>query len=89
MKYTFCPGKATWYPEMLALFDELVLAYHTGIFPDSGSFYEQDELFVECFPQFYLSFKERNYGRVWSDVVEFSEHILKAVAKMFGGKKGK
>lgn len=83
LEYTFCPAKATWYEGLNKLYEECKLAMHTGILPNTGSFDEQDSLFVEAFPAFVDRWKERNYKRIWDDVRDFVEPILKA----FAGKK--
>lgn len=89
LTYKFCPGKATWYPEIFDTFEECRLAYYTGILPGEGNFFDQHELFVECYPSFIEHWRERHYGRIWRDVEEFTEKVLEAVGKMFGGKKGR
>jgi len=86
-KFTFCPGKATWYADIVKTYQECSLAFHTGILPREGHFSDQSELFVECYQAFVESYTERRYGRVWQDVSTFAEGVLKVIAKMFGGKK--
>lgn len=83
--YGFCPGKATWYPEMVALVEECRVALETGILPKEGSFEEQSEMFCEAFPHFVDRWKERTYLRIWSDVHNFTESTLKS---LFGKGKG-
>lgn len=84
--YTFCPAKATWYPEVVQTYRECKLAFYTGILPKEGSFHDQSEMFVDCFPAFVDHYTERKYGRVWQDVNNFANEILKTVRKWFGGK---
>jgi len=88
MRYTFCPGKATWSHSMAKVFNECVFAFHTGILPTEGTYGEQSDLFVEVYPFFVQSWTERRYGRVWQDVNKFAEGCFKVIGKMFGGKKG-
>lgn len=83
LEYSFCAGKATWYNGLHSVYEECKVAMYTGILPNEGSFYEQDSIFVEAFPAFVHRWKERNYGRIWEDVKDFVEPILKS----FGTKK--
>jgi hypothetical protein len=86
-KYTFCPGKATWFERTARVYQECYFAFHTGILPKEGHFQDQDELFVEAYPAFVHHYTQRKYGRVWQDVNEFASEVFKAIGKMFG--KGK
>jgi hypothetical protein len=86
-KYSFCPGKATWYPELAIVFEQCFVANETGILPSDGSFQDQSELFVEAFPTFVERWKWRWYGRVWHDVSDATGKVFEALGKMLGGKK--
>lgn len=90
MKLTFCPAKATWYDEYTTLFYNMIMSLETGILPKSGSFDEQDSLFVSLFPFFIDRYRAREYGRTWNDVYNFTPKVLEAIGKMisrmFGGK---
>jgi hypothetical protein len=79
LAYTFCPGKATWYPWALLLVQDCLVAAETGILPREGSLQDQDALFVEVFPLFVRRWKERCYDRLWVDVRAFAKAILEAV----------
>ena len=78
-RYQFCPGKATWFPEIAELFEKCELAMHTGVLPGDGSLLDQDEAFVEVFPVFVSRWKERTYDQVWDDVRDYVEKILTAI----------
>lgn len=52
--------------------------------PKGGNFEDQDEVFFEALPLFINRWRERNYQRVWDDVGDFTQKVLKAV---FGDKK--
>jgi hypothetical protein len=86
----YCPGKATWYPAILKLFEECRFAYQTGILPRDGTYREQSMLFCEVYPHFVAHWESRRYLRTWSDVFEFTPKVLEALSKiigsMFGGK---
>lgn len=86
-KFPFCPGKATWYPQITRTFDDCMVARQTGILPKAGSLKDQDPIFYECFPTFIEKFYWRQYGRIWSDAGEAIKNVLESVAKMLGGKK--
>jgi len=83
-RYTFCVGKATWYEEIIDLFDLCIVAYETGIMPNYGGFLDQEETFREIFPMFVQRWKRRNYNSVWLDVSDFSRMILESI---FGKKR--
>ena len=78
-EYSFCPGKATWYVEVAELFEQCRVAMVTGIMPRGPRMDDQDALFAEAFPVFIERWTERNYQRVWADVGEFTNSVLKAV----------
>lgn len=86
----FCPGKATWYPEIAELFERCRVALETGHLPKLGVLDDQDSTFVEVFPFFIERWRHRQYYRVWQDVAEFTPSVLmaigKMIGKMFGGK---
>lgn len=84
LSYSYCPGKATWYPEIAELFEQCRVTLDAGILPKDGNYLDQDELFVEVFPFFVRRWKERNYDKIWSDVRDFVVPILEG----FAGKKG-
>jgi hypothetical protein len=84
LKYSFCPGKATWYPEVAKVFEWCRIALETGILPEEGSYLDQPALFVEVFPTFVERWRERSYQRVWLDISEFSPKVIEAFGKLFG-----
>ncbi len=84
-RFAFCPGKATWYEEIITLYDDCRVALETGILPKGGALEDQDPLFLEAFPAFVQAWRERSYDRVWNDVRTFTKSVLEAVF----GKKGK
>ncbi len=86
-KYPFCPGKATWYPQMDLVFKQCLVAKETGILPEGGTLEDQSQLFYDCFHTFIEKYKWRWYGRVWEDVGDVIPKVLEAVGKMFSGKK--
>lgn len=86
-KRPFCPGKATWYPELQRVFDQCLIAKETGLLPKPGGVDDQEELFTEVFGAFVQAYNWRWYGRIWRDVGDVIPKVLEAVAKMFGGKK--
>lgn len=86
LSYTFCPGKATWFEEILSLFRQCRVAMETGIMPKEGSFEDQDTLFCDVFPAFVERWKDRFYAMVWRDVRKFTQQVLQSI---FSGKKGK
>jgi len=86
MEFDFCPGKATWYPVIVVLFEELLVAYHTGLLPKEGTVGDQEDIFTECFPTFVDRWQYRSYYRVWTDVDECIPKVLEAIGKMFGAK---
>lgn len=85
LKYPFCPGKATWFPEIAAIFLQCQVAYKTGIMPRAGGLEDQGELFAQVFPAFVERWGERVYNRVWADTMNTVNQVLKAI---FGDKKG-
>lgn len=86
-KYSFCPGKSTWYEHIAELYDQCLVACETGILPKEGGISDQDEQFAGVFPFFIERWRDKRYQRVWSDVSEFTNDVLKTVAKMFSGKR--
>ena len=84
MSFNFCAGKATWYSEISVLFEQCLVTYETGLLPRKGSLADQDEMFTEVFPLFVMRYKDRQYGRIWSDVRETITQVLEAIF----GKKG-
>jgi hypothetical protein len=86
MKYSFCPGKATWFYEILELYRQCRLSYLTGILPRSGGMDEQDAKFAETFPIFIDRWESRKYIKTWSDVNEFTVKVFESIGKMFGSK---
>jgi len=86
MEFYFCPGKAQWYPNIAETFEQCRIALETGIMPETGSFLDQNELFVEAFPLFVERWKYRKYLAIWQDVMEYTPKVLEAVGRMFGGK---
>lgn len=83
--YLFCPGKATWFPEISRLAEDCHIALETGILPKEGSLQDQDYVFVEVFPTFIERWRERTYHEVWTDVRSFSKSILEALFGKGGG----
>ena len=90
-KYLFCPGKATWYPDIAELFEQCRIAIETGHLPRAGALEDQPDLFVEVYPDFVERWKSRQYYRTWRDVVDFTPKVLeqigKMISQMFGGRK--
>jgi len=88
--YMFCPGKATWYPEMAELFEQCRVAIETGHLPRMGTIDDQSELFAHVYPDFVERWTTRKYYRTWRDVIEFTPKVLeqigKMISQMFGGK---
>lgn len=84
LKFDFCPGKATWYPEIAELFMHCAVAMETGVLPQAGAFEDQSDMFVEVFPEFIARWKELQYNRMWSDIRTFAQFVLKSI---FGDKK--
>lgn len=85
VKLSFCPGKATWYPEMGRLFRDCRVALETGILPREGTLEDQDASFSEVFPIFIERWRERTYHRIWGDVKTFTTSVLEAVLGKKGG----
>jgi hypothetical protein len=86
LKLNFCPGKATWYPEIAEVYMQCYVAYKTGILPQAGALDEQHALFCDVFPTFIERYDARRYHRVWRDVNEYAPKIIEALAKMMGAK---
>ena len=86
-KYPFCPGKATWFPELQTVFDQCLVAMETGILPGPGGLDDQPEMFSNSLSTFIEKYSWRRYGRVWQDVNEVIPKVLEAVGKMFSGKR--
>lgn len=84
MAYTFCPGKATWFPEAAALYIACRIACATGIMPREGGLDAQAAAFPEALHAFIDRWQERMYGRVWADIGTFVGKVLSS----FGKKKG-
>ena len=85
-KWPFCPGKATWYPEIQTVFDQCLIAKDTSILPKPGLIADQDEIFTAVFGYFLEKYSWRGYGRVWQDVGDVIPKVLEAIAKMLGAK---
>ncbi len=83
--YTFCPGKATWYSEIVELFEKCRVTYETGILPGDGSLEDQDEMFSEVFYSFVERWSARQYNRIWADVRDYTKVVLESIF----GKKGR
>ena len=79
LEYSFCAGKATWYPEIAELFLQCRVALETGILPERGSYLDQPEMFVDAFPDFVQRWKERTYNRVWQDTRDFTKSVLESI----------
>jgi hypothetical protein len=79
LTYHFCPGKASWFPEIQELFEQCRVAYYTGITPRAGGLEDQRDLFAEVFPAFVERWRERVYNRIWADTTEYVEAVLKAI----------
>jgi hypothetical protein len=88
-KYMFCPGKATWFPEMAELFEQCRVAIETGHLPRPGALEDQNEMFVDVFPDFVERWQSRRYYRTWSDVVDYTPKVLEAIGKMISSMFGK
>lgn len=86
-RYSFCPGKATWYYDIARVFQECRVTLETGILPRDGGLKDQEDLFVHVFPTFVEHFRHRSYARVWDDVGEVIPKVLEVIASMFTGKK--
>lgn len=71
-KYTFCPGKATWFEPIVDVYQECRVALETGILPDKGSIKDQDALFVDVFPFFVQRWTDRRYARIWKDTYDLA-----------------
>lgn len=86
---SFCPAKATWpeFADIAEVFEHCRVAVQTGLLPQLGAIEDQDEMFTEVFPVFVHRWKIREYAMVWEDVAKFTPEVLKAIAKMFSGKK--
>lgn len=57
----------------------------TGILPNEGSLQDQTDSFCEVFYPFVDRWKARTYAKVWGDVTDYVERVLKSLF----GKKGK
>lgn len=82
----FCPSKATWYPEIIDLYDECLIAYKTSLLPQEGGLESQSVLFNSVFGFFVTYYDKRQYAQIWSDVSDFTGKVFEAISKMFGGK---
>lgn len=51
-RYGFCPGKATWDAEAVALYRLLIVSAETGIMLDNGSLAEQSSYWIELISWF-------------------------------------
>jgi len=67
-KFRFCPGKATWYPDIMLLYQQCELASLTGIMPDRGELKDQDGVFADTFPYFAKRWTEKWYQRHMRDI---------------------
>lgn len=76
IKFPFCPGKATWYPEIVELFDSCRVAVQTGIMPLRGALADQSYEFYDVFPTFVDLWKKRTYQSIWDDVIDHTEAVL-------------
>jgi hypothetical protein len=86
LSLTFCPAKAAWYPEVIELYDECMVAYKTGLLPRDGGLENQTVMFNEVFGFFVTYYDRRRYAQVWADVGDFTGKVFEAISKMFGGK---
>lgn len=86
IKVNFCPGKATWYEEIMVLYNQCYVALKTGIMPVSGSIENQPVNFAETISFFIEHWELRSKIRLWSDINEFASKIFEVIGKMFGGK---
>lgn len=89
LKYMFCPGKATWYPEIAEVFSECMIALETGFLVQPGGIADQSDLFAEVFPVFAERWMYRKYWRVWADVLEFTPKVLEQIGRLIGGMFGR
>ena len=86
IEYTFCPGKASWYPDIIELFSQCRVAMETGIMPNEGSFLDQQDIFTEVFPTFVSYWKDRYYQRIWKDIQDYTKIVLESLFKKKGKK---
>lgn len=84
--YSFCPAKALRSESIADLFVQCKTSYLVGEYPKEGRLEDQESLFADNYVHFIEAWKRREYASIWSDVVEFTPHVLEAIAKMFGGK---
>lgn len=79
--YPYCPAKATWYPQIIDLFNHCRVTTQTGILPKEGGLEDQDEIFADVFPMFSDMWKALTYQNIWKDVQEYGDSILKIFTK--------
>ena len=85
LAYTFCPGKATWYPEIAQLYLSCRIAQATGIMPREGGLDRQSAAFPDALHQFIERWQERMYGRVWGDIGTFVGKVISSFSKRGSG----
>lgn len=50
--FSFCPGKATWDPELADIYRMLEIVYFTGLMPDGSDLLSQPDWFVDMLHTF-------------------------------------
>lgn len=85
LKVRFCPGKATWYGEIIDVFRECRVAFETGVLPRAGALEDQSDIFADVFPFFVERWSDRRFLKIRGEIVDFVSQVLTAI---FGKKKG-
>lgn len=61
--YGFCPGKSTWDPEALAIYQALVVTAETGIMLEDGPLSQQPDWWIDLLSWFLPHYSDK---RFWS-----------------------
>jgi hypothetical protein len=87
-KYTFCPGKSTWYEPIAQTFVDCRIALEAGIFPHPGPLGDQPRMFADCFYDFMDHWTRRRYAMVMKDSGMMAGGFIEMIFKGLSGKKG-
>lgn len=60
-QYGFCPGKATWDPEVASIFSTLVVSAETGVMMKAGGLEDQPAEWIELLSEFLPKYSDQRF----------------------------